>query len=287
MQAHGPGLTLAPDDDAQLQERLTVFLAAQQARFDQEKRREEKQRRSKLRRMRLQDIRRRYAGSLAMTLETVKQYCGNRLYSWPDDSQIADAYLVQRWVTSQRIDLAEMERQQEELKKWLRVHAATRVPLHDAVLREFRHALMPLDFDEPFAGSFIKFAAGIRFRVEFADRSVAYLTDMDEGTLTLDEITKLRGIQPERSGVAWQSADYETKPKPRRPTFGMRAQRTFADLWHSARMSTGMSPYMRDFLPDNKNRLAEIDVHSVSDGKRIREAARKNKLLPKWNRRRK
>jgi hypothetical protein len=59
-----------------------------------------------------------------------------------------------------------------------------------------------------------------------------------------------------------------------RKSFPLLHQQTFADLWRAARSDLGRSPYARDFLADNKERLTAIGVLTARDVERIRDSAR-------------
>jgi hypothetical protein len=75
--------------------------------------------------------------------------------------------------------------------------------------------------------------------------------------------------------------------KKRAAPFSQNSQKKFATLWANKRRDLGRAPYMRDFISEHVNALKEHQIVTVGDGKRIREAARKNGFIPKWNRTRK
>jgi hypothetical protein len=98
------------------------------------------------------------------------------------------------------------------------------------------------------------------------------------------------GLRPGRripQGQAKAEQDRNREKPKRDAPFSRSSQEAFAALWVAERNSTGRAPYMRDFIPAHEESMKKIGVCTVRDGKRIRDAARKNDLIPKWNRPRK
>ena len=80
------------------------------------------------------------------------------------------------------------------------------------------------------------------------------------------------------------AAKQAARAKERAKPFNANALQEFARLWNAARERLGMPPLVRNFFADNKARLREIDVRE-EDVKRIKDAARKAGLIPRWHKR--
>jgi hypothetical protein len=68
--------------------------------------------------------------------------------------------------------------------------------------------------------------------------------------------------------------------KPKRKAYSLPCQKTFATLWCAERRDLGRSPYARNFLDENKDAMNKIGVHTKDDATHMRDAARKNGLIP-------
>ena len=81
------------------------------------------------------------------------------------------------------------------------------------------------------------------------------------------------------------AAKQAARAKERAKPFSANALQEFARLWNAARERLGMPPLVRNFLAENKERLRAIGVESQTDVKRIKDAARKAGLIPRWHKR--
>lgn len=120
------------------------------------------------------------AGTLNMTLAMVKRGCGDYPGDTPGLGCIRDAYLVKGWAEREGIDLSEMARRRGEFLKWI-----------------YKHRAIPDCFygkDDP---RFLELCAGVRYRVEFADGTAAFLADYTERSeIRPEELKEIKEIEP-------------------------------------------------------------------------------------------
>ena len=152
----------------------------------------------------------------------------------------------------------------KELKKW-HLHVAKQYG--KKVIEEEDREL-----DKKFKLAMIKLEADREFDKKFKLAMIKLEADIS-------------AIAAKMAQQAAPAAKQAARAKERAKPFSANALQEFARLWNAARERLGMPPLVRNFLAENKERLRAIGVESQTDVKRIKDAARKAGLIPRWHKR--
>lgn len=190
---HGQRLHLSPSDDAPLLQRLADYKDVEREDYEEklaaavEQTKDADQRALCLERLeesynaplRVKKFGLEFAGRLNMSLGMVKRGCGELPGEPLGCSCIRDAYLVQRWAESAKVDLREMDRRRGEFRLWVNEHVGRPAMVTDLRRKETREGFVSPKFSGDRDPRFKTLCSAVRFRVEFADKPAVYLTDCE------------------------------------------------------------------------------------------------------------
>lgn len=195
---------------------------------------------------------------------------GDGTITWPEVNRLRRC-----WPTSISIRFSDIHRQ-KHASSWESTGTAT---LYDTQAnRYWRLNLEPVFSDEAFVhpeddedfDKSTNLTQADRNWIDAQDREQAYKF---ETTLSKSKHSKGSGPPFASKKVRnWSQAE----------AYSLKTVRTFAKLWCAHRDSMNSLPRLRDFLECHREELAELNIRTIDDLKRIREVARKSNLIGRW-----
>jgi hypothetical protein len=131
---------------------------------------------------------------------------------------IRDAWMHEQWAAKNGEDLGVMRRERHAFRRWLETHTGTPALVFDSTTRERRQQIAPPSFGERFENNpkFLEACAQVRYRARFADNAntVVYLADCElreEPTAEeRDEVARLTKLPKLKEPIPWHSDGFAT-----------------------------------------------------------------------------
>lgn len=205
----GHCLCLGSRDDKPLQERLDAYKKAAQISYVRETDAAKMMPDAAARARRIEELEHTYnaplgnynrqqvAGILNLTLDMVRRGCGELPGDLPGRGCIRDRYLVEQWSRLHGVDLKQMDQHRADCRKWVEKRMGRPALIHNLKTRVKESGAAPLDFlpTESNDLRWLAYCASVTRRVEFADKSAAYVTGCDvREALRAEEWRELRDL---------------------------------------------------------------------------------------------